>query len=134
MTVAEAIARVRVLLADQEDQEFTDEEILVEMNLANQELNDSMSYYLRTEGLPISEGQVDFELPDDCARLVRMRVDDPKNGPELVVMDEGDVLNQVSAAKEIVAMRTESAGVVSLNLAFEGGDENWVGGPGTWGE
>jgi hypothetical protein len=110
--IAKMIARVRVLLSDQEDQEFTEAEIIAELNAANIDFNDELGYYVRSESLPIIEGQLHFDLPHDCMKLERLKYDGPR-GDELTLVHENVFLQ--SGAKTIVAIRENGGNSFSLS-------------------
>ena len=125
------VARVRVLLADQEDQEFTDAEIIAELNAANLELNDELGYYVRSESLPIIEGQLTYELPRDSMKLKRLQYDGPR-GDELSLWDKKAILQ--GGLRNIVAIRDGSADSFSLSEGIYAETSGGGYSEGTWSE
>ena len=130
MTTSEIIARTRVLLGDQEDMNFTDAEIVQEVNAALLELNDALSFYVRSESLPLVDGRVNYELPSDAMTLQRVRWDDAEGqevhlkaegdleraGPTEIMMD--DSFNSFSLTKPITGENIDQLGVGGQGNAY----------------
>lgn len=114
MTIQSFINRTRVILGDQEDQNFTDEEIIGELNAAILELCDQVGFYVKSESLPLIDGQLTYDLPEDCMKLERLRWDGNR-GQELNLINERDLTDELSLTQSVVAIRDESSNSFSLN-------------------
>ena len=152
MNIANFVTRTRVLLGDQKEDEFTDAEYIAEVNAALLELNSELGFYVRSEALPLKEDVIDYELPDDCMKLKRLKLDGPR-GCELPLYGSNDIpsnQNRMVANNNSyrpfcgsqndlanytqVAVRESSHNVISLSQAFRAEDPDAFPADGVWSE
>ena len=149
MSIADFVTRARVLLGDQQEDEFTDAEIMLEVQSALLELNTELEFYVRTEGLPMKEDVIDYIMPTDALKLKSLRLDGPR-GFELPLFGKNDVplaQNTNVSGNNVyqpfgsrrdfgfytpVAVRELSNNVLSLNQAFTAEDADSFPADGVW--
>jgi hypothetical protein len=80
MKVSDVIKRARVLLGDQKENIFTDEEYLSEINSILKEISSEVGTLRIEASIPVRENATVYEFPDDFLALQSISFDNYLNG------------------------------------------------------